>query len=122
MAPTAATRERSMKLREVIGQAMSGKMAWWQAAEVFGVTALTMRCWRVRYQHFGVQGLQDRRRVDRSSDAVPEAVLLRWFCLYEGRWRGYNMRQSMPCSGSVKQHPVLLSTNKWKWTNADIEK
>ena len=50
MAPTDAAQERAMKFQEVIVQAMSGKISWWQAAEILGVTARTVRRWRVRYQ------------------------------------------------------------------------
>ena len=92
MAPTAAARERAMKFQDVIMQAMSGKLTWWQAAEILGVTARTMRRWRAKYQQFGVMGLQDRRRVDRSPHAVPEAELKRWFQLYRSRYPGYNVR------------------------------
>jgi transposase len=92
MAPTPAAQERAMKFQEVIVQAMSGRMTWWQAAEVLGVSTRTMRRWRVRYQQYGVQGLQDQRRVDRSPHAVPEAELKRWFRLYRERYPGYNVR------------------------------
>lgn len=92
MTPTPAARERAMKFQEVIVQAMSGKLTWWQAAEILGVTARTMRRWRRRYQQYGVQGLQDQRRVDRSPHAVPEAELQRWFRLYRTRYRGFNAR------------------------------
>jgi transposase len=92
MAPTAAAQERAMKFQEVIVQAMSGKLSWWQAAEILGVTPRTMRRWRVRYQQYGVYGLQDRRRVDRSPHSVPEAELKRWLRLYRERYRGYNVR------------------------------
>lgn len=81
-----------MKFQEVIVQAMSGKVTWWEAAEILGVTARTMRRWRLRYQQYGVQGLQDQRRVDRSPHAVPEAELKRWFRLYRERYTGYNVR------------------------------
>src|SRR5262245_22499234 len=92
MAPTVAAQERAMKFKEVIVQAMSGKLTWWQAAEILGVTARTMRRWRLRYQQSGVQGLQDQRRVDRSPHAVPEGELKRWFRLYRERYAGYNVR------------------------------
>jgi len=92
MAPTLAARERAMKFRDVIVQAMDGKLTWWQAAEILGVTARTMRRWRLRYQQYGVSGLQDRRRVDRSPHGVPEAEVKRWLRLYRERYRSYNVR------------------------------
>lgn len=81
-----------MKMREVIVQAMAGKLTWWQAAEILGVTSRTMRRWRRRYQEFGVSGLHDQRRVDRSPHGVPEAEVKRWIRLYRERHAGYNVR------------------------------
>ena len=92
MAPTPAAQERAMKMREVIVQAMAGKLTWWQAAEILGVTSRTMRRWRRRYQEFGVSGLHDLRRVDRSPHGVPEAELRRWIRLYRERHSDYNVR------------------------------
>jgi len=81
-----------MKFNEVILQAMSGKLTWIQATDILGVTPRTLRRWRVRFRQFGVAGLQDRRRVDRSPHAVPEAELKRWFTLYRQRCAGFNAR------------------------------
>jgi transposase len=92
MAPTPVARERAMKFQEVIVQATDGKLTWWQAAEILGVTTRTMRRWRMRYQKFGLDGLQDQRRVDRSPHGVPEAEVRRWLRLYRERYRGFNVR------------------------------
>jgi len=77
MAPTAVARERAMTFRDVIVQAITAKLAWWQAAEILGVTARTMRRWRLRYQQYGVSRLQDRRRVDREGRAGVRRAALR---------------------------------------------
>jgi transposase len=92
MAPTVAARERAMKFKDVIVQAMAGQIAWWQAAEILGVSARTMRRWRRRYEQFGVCGLQDKRRVDRSPHGVPQAEVKRWLQLYRDRYPTYNVR------------------------------
>lgn len=92
MALKPAARERAMKFKEVIVQTMAGKYTWWQAAEILGVTARTMRRWRRRYEQFGVCGLQDQRRVDRSPHGVPEAEVKRWLRLYRERFATYNVR------------------------------
>jgi hypothetical protein len=42
----AAEMERVMKIQEVILKAMAGKLKWWEAAEIIGVTDRTMRRWR----------------------------------------------------------------------------
>jgi len=92
MAPSLAAQERAMKFKEVITQAMSGKLSWWQAAEILGISERTMRRWRRNFQRNGVQGLQDRRRVDRSPHAVPEPELKQWFRFYREHCLGYNVR------------------------------
>jgi transposase len=92
MVPTAAARERAMKFREVILQATEGKLTWIQAADILGISPRSLRRWRQRYECWGIEGLQDGRRVDRSPHAVPERELKGWFQLYEGRYRGYNVR------------------------------
>ena len=107
MTPTPAAQERAMKFKEVIVQAMNGTLTWWQAAEILNVTARTMRRWRVRYQQYGVQGLQDRRRVDRSPHSVPEAELKRWFQLYRERYAGYNLRHF---------YAVLKRAHRVRWS------
>ena len=38
--------ERMMKVQEVLLRAMAKKTTWWQAAEIIGVSARTMRRWR----------------------------------------------------------------------------
>ena len=39
----AAEMERAMKIQEVILKAMAGKLKWWEAAEIIGVTDRTAR-------------------------------------------------------------------------------
>lgn len=92
MAATAAAQERAMRFQEVILQATRGKMSWWQAAEVLGISPRTLRRWRVGYQKYGIRGLQDGRRVDRAPNGVPEAEIQRWIQLYDRHCRGYNVR------------------------------
>jgi len=81
-----------MKFQDVIVQAMAGKLTWWQAAEILGVTARTMRRWRLRYEQYGVCGLQDKRRVDHSPHGVPQAEVQRWLRLYREHYGTYNVR------------------------------
>jgi len=51
-----------MKVQEVILKAMAGKLKWWEAADILGITDRTMRRWRERYQQHGYDGLYDRRK------------------------------------------------------------
>ena len=92
MAATAAALERAMRFQEVILQATRGKMSWWQAADVLGISPRTLRRWRVGYRKYGLKGLHDKRRVDRAPNGVPEREIQRWVQLYERCYRGYNVR------------------------------
>src|SRR4051794_39795990 len=49
--------ERMMKAQEVIMKAAAGKLKWWEAAEIMGVTDRTMRRWRERMKEHGYSGL-----------------------------------------------------------------
>ena len=40
--------ERAMKLQEVLLRASAGKIKWWQAAELMGISARQLRRWRKR--------------------------------------------------------------------------
>ena len=57
----AAETERMMKIQEVILKAMAGKLKWWEAAEIIGITDRTMRRWRGRLERDGYTGLADRQ-------------------------------------------------------------
>jgi transposase len=54
--------ERATKLQEVLLRAISGKIKWWQAAELIGISDRQMRRWRKRYEEEGCPGLLDQRR------------------------------------------------------------
>src|ERR1035437_8885604 len=54
--------ERAMKLQEVLLRATAGKIKWWQAAEMIGISERQMRRWKKRYEASGFDGLLDRRR------------------------------------------------------------
>ena len=71
----AAEMERMMKVQEVILKAMAGKLKWWEAAEIIGVTDRTMRRWRERYKEHGYSGLWDYRKRSPSPKRVPVKTL-----------------------------------------------
>ena len=62
--------ERAMKLQEVLLRATAGKIKWWQAAGLVGISERQMRRWRKRLEDEGPQGLLDRRRRKPSSRRV----------------------------------------------------
>jgi transposase len=63
--------ERAMKVQEVILRTIGGKLKWYEAAEILGVSGRTMRRWRQRYEKIGYDVLFDRRLRRPSPRAVP---------------------------------------------------
>lgn len=88
----AAETERMMKIQEVVLKAMAGKLKWWEAAEIIGVTDRTMRRWRERYQEHGYSGLWDYRKRSPSPKRIPVAVLEQVLQLYRGKYFDFNVQ------------------------------
>ena len=65
--------ERAMKLYEVLLRASAGKIKWWQATELVGISERQLRRWRKRLEEHGHKGLLDRRRGIPSRRRVPKA-------------------------------------------------
>src|SRR4051794_11245371 len=84
--------ERMMKVQEVLLRAMAKKITWWQAAEVIGVSARTMRRWRERLEQEGYDGLADRRKGVVSPKRVPLELCEKVLSLYRERYYDLNMR------------------------------
>ena len=59
--------ERAMKLQEVLLRATTGKIKWWQAAELTGISERQMRRWRKRLEE---QALRDYWTGDGASQAA----------------------------------------------------
>src|SRR3954466_6184419 len=84
--------ERMMKIQEVLLRAMAKKITWWQAAEIIGVSARTMRRWRERLELHGYDGLTDRRKGLVSPKRVPLEMCETVLGLYRERYYDLNMR------------------------------
>ncbi len=82
--------ERTMKVQEVLMQAISGTLTWLQAEEILGWQPRTLRRWRLRYQQRGYDGLWDRRRQQPSPRRAPVAEVARIVRLYRERYTGFN--------------------------------
>jgi transposase len=89
---SAAEVERMMKLQDVLLKAMAGKMHWWEAAEIIGVTARTMRRWRERLEEHGYDGLTDRRKGKCSQRRVPVKTCEEVLRLYQERYFDLSVR------------------------------
>src|SRR5664280_3321175 len=99
--------ERAMKLQEVLLRATSGKIKWWQAAELIGISERQMRRWRKRYEEQGYQGLLDRRRRKPSSRRVPKEQAEEVLSLYRDRYFDLNVRHFHEKLG--EEHQIGLS-------------
>src|SRR5438105_10587151 len=84
--------ERSMKVQDVMLQAMAKKITWWQAAEILGISDRHMRRWRERYVEEGYNGLLDRRRGRPSRRRVPVATVEKVFALYREKYFDLNVQ------------------------------
>lgn len=83
--------ERAMRMHELLVRTLAGEFSWIEAAERMGVTARTMRRWRVRLEHFGEDGLVDRRC--RPSPRKVPGRIIQWIVRqYKSRYRGFNVR------------------------------
>jgi transposase len=99
--------ERAMKLQEVLLRATSGKIKWWQAAELIGISERQMRRWRKRYEEQGYQGLLDRRRRKPSSRRVPKEQAEEVLSLYRDKYFDLNVRHFHEKLG--EEHQIGLS-------------
>ena len=81
-----------MKIQEVILKAMAGKLKWWEAAEIIGVTDRTMRRWRERYQEHGYSGLYDYRKRSPSPKRIAVEVLEEVLQLYREKYFDFNVQ------------------------------
>src|ERR1035438_7927119 len=99
--------ERAMKLQEVLLRAKSGKIKWWQAAELIGISERQMRRWRKRYEEQGYKGLLDRRRRKPSSRRVPKEQAEEVLSLYRDKYFDLNVRHFHEKLG--EEHQIGLS-------------
>ena len=103
--PTA--KERAMKMRDVLLEALAGQMTWIQAADVLGLSPRTIRRWREKFDESGIDGLYDGRRQSPSDRALPAKELQKWLRLYRERYAGYNVRHF--CSIARRKHGLTWS-------------
>jgi transposase len=84
--------ERTMKIQEVILQALAKKITWWQAAEIIGISDRQMRRLHRRYEAYGYDGLYDRRRGKPSPRCVPLEKAEKVLSLYRDKYFDFNVR------------------------------
>ena len=99
--------ERAMKLQEVLLRATTGKIKWWQAAELIGISERQMRRWRKRLEEQGPNGLLDQRRRKPSSRRVPKKQADEVLGLYRDKYFDLNVRHFHEKLG--EEHQIGLS-------------
>jgi transposase len=83
--------ERAMKVQEVILRAIDGRLKWYQAAEILGISDRQMRRWKQRYERGGYDGLFDRRRLQPSPKRVALDVVRQVLTLYREQYFDLNV-------------------------------
>ena len=86
-----AAGEWTMKVQEVILRAIDGRVKWYQAAEILGLSARQMHRWKQRYAREGYDGLFDRRRQRPSPKRVPLEVVGQVLTLYREQYADFNV-------------------------------
>src|SRR5213080_5012080 len=104
--------ERAMKVQEVILRAIDGKLTWVQAADILGYSPRTIRRIRWRLQHYGYDGLLDRRRQTPSPKRAPVAEVQRLLALYRERYLGFNVRHFHPPGASMACASAMRSSRR----------
>ena len=104
---SAAAMERTMKIEEVILQALAKKINWWQAAEIMGISDRQVRRWKRRYEKYGYDGLYDRRKGKPSPRRVPLEMAERVLGLYREKYFDFNVRHFH--EKLVEEHDMQLS-------------
>ena len=96
-----------MKVQEVILRAMAGKLKWWEAAEIIGVSDRSMRRWRQRYQEHGYDGLFHRQKGKPSPKRIPVETLEEVLKLFQEKYFDFNVRHFHEKLG--EEHDIHLS-------------
>jgi transposase len=108
--------ERAMKVQEVILRAIDGRLKWYQAAEILGISDRQLRRWKRRYEQWGYDGLFDRRRQQPSPKRVPLEVVRQVLTLYRERYFDLNV---LHFQEKVRaQHAITLS---YTWVKTTLQ-
>ncbi len=108
--------ERTMKVQEVILRAIDGRLKWYQAAEILGISDRQMRRWKRRYEKWGYDGLFDRRRQRPSPKRVPLEVVREVLTLYRERYFDLNVLHFHEKLRA--EHGILLS---YSWVKKALQ-
>src|SRR5260370_21956761 len=99
--------ERAMKLLDVMLRAMGKRSAWYEAAEVVGISGREMMRWQTRFKHEGYGGLFDRRKGRPSPKRVPLQTVEEVLRLYQEQYFDFNVRHFH--EKLMEEHDLKLS-------------
>jgi transposase len=95
---------------------MDGRLKWYQAAEILGISDRQMRRWKRRYEHWGYDGLFDRRQKRPSPKRVPLEVVGQLLTLYRERYFDLNVLHFHEKLGA--EHGIRLS---YTWVKTALQ-
>ena len=101
--------ERAMTVRDVILQALAGRLTWIQAADILGRSVRSIRRLRLKFERYGVDDLYDRRRRTPSPKRVPVAEVQRLLALYREHYQGFNVRHFHQLARGKHQVPFCYA-------------
>jgi hypothetical protein len=99
--------ERAVTRRQVILEAIAGKITWGAAAEILQMSGRNMRRLKRGYERWGFQALYDRRRHVPSPKRAAVGEVEQVLKLYGQTYRGFNVRHFHEIA--VREHGVKLS-------------
>src|SRR5262245_17918982 len=103
MPATPTVQERTMRVREVLMRAVQREITWIQAAEILGISARSMRRWKVKFDTSGLEAVVDgRTRGHGNSRRVRRDELEQLLRLYQRHYAGLNVRHF--CRLAREQH------------------
>jgi transposase len=105
-----STKERRMKVSEVIEKAISKEIRWFDAAMILGISERQARRWRLRYEARDVEGLADARQGKRPKNRLPDETAAKVLALYKASYEGFNAAHFHE---QLKEHGLEVS---YSWT------
>src|SRR3569832_806416 len=108
--------ERMMKVQEVIMRAMAGKLRWFEAAEVLGISVRQMRRRKERWERQGYDGLYDRRLGKPSPKRVAVSVVEEVLRLYQEQYYDFNVKHFH--EKLKREHHIKLS---YTWVKTALQ-
>ena len=100
---------RMQKFRDVLSRWDAGSLSMLEAGELLGMSERQFRRYRDRYAEDGLKGLIDRRLGKPSPKRVPAAERQRMLELYDGTYRGWNVKH-------FHEHLVREHGFRWGYT------